>query len=120
MISAIFQLCFFLLESKQRYVVDKFQPLTNAIFCGVVRRAFVEKLCDPTAAAFSPKRAFLYRQIGFWFLYCLISLNVASKALFHTAVTDFDEDYQELKIHPPHIAIHHTPLIANERTKEIY
>lgn len=99
MISTIFQLCFFLLESKQRYVVDTFQPLTNATFWGVVQRAFVEKLCDPTAAAFFPKRAFLYRQFGFWFLYCLISLNVASKALFHTAVIDFDEDYQELKIH---------------------
>ena len=84
----IFQLCFFLLESKQRYVVDKFQPLTNATFWGVVQRAFVEKLSEknnPTAAAFFPKRAFLYRQIGFWFLYCLISLNVARKALFHTA-----------------------------------
>ena len=64
----IFQLCFFLLESKQRYVVDKFQPLTNATFWGVVQRAFVEKLSEknnPTAAAFFPKRAFLYRQIGF-------------------------------------------------------
>lgn len=101
MISTIFQLCFFLLESKQRYVVDKFQLSTNATFWGVVQRAFVEKLSEknnPTAAAFFPKRAFLYRQFGFWFLYCLISLNVASKALFHTEA-DFDEDYQELKIH---------------------
>lgn len=88
MISTISQLCFFLLESKQRYIVDKFQPSTNATFWGVVQRAFVEKLSeknDLTAAVFFPKRALLYRQFGFWFLYCLISLNVASKVLFHTA-----------------------------------
>ena len=61
MISTIFQLCFFLLESKQRYIVDKFQPSTNETFWGVVQRAFVEKLSEknnPTALHFFQKEHF--------------------------------------------------------------